>query len=449
MGHRSVNPSREYRLLQQRLDRNVTGAPESPAFTRILESLFSPAEAGVARQLPTRPTPIHVLARRLEMPEPELDGLLSQMASKGLVFDLRKGERRYAALAPVVIGFFEFTFMRTGGDGLDRREIAELFEKYFFEGDGAFARSVFGGTVQIGRSLVRESALVDGDFTEVLDWEKATRVVETASAHAVSTCACRHHSGHLGKACDAPERACLSLNSGATTLVRTGHAEAIGKAEALSILRQAQEAGLAQTADNVKNAVGYVCNCCGCCCGMMRSLRTFGLSAVVSSNFIAEIDEASCSGCGLCEKACPAGAIALREVDQPAGSPSSAPGAKPPRARKKAYRDEAICLGCGVCVPACRKGSMSMKERESRVFTPENTFERVIAMAVERGKLADLLLEDPEDFPAQAIGRVVKVVESLPPWKAALAIAPLRSVFLGTLLAGMRPFAKGTPQLLS
>jgi len=92
---------------------------------------------------------------------------------------------------------------------------------------------------------------------------------------------------------------------------------------------------------------------------------------------------------------------------------------------------------------------MSMKARESRVFTPENTFERVIAMAVERGKLADLLLEDPEDFPAQAIGRVVKVVEALPPWKAALAIAPLRSVFLGTLLAGMRPFAKGTPQLLS
>ena len=90
-----------------------------------------------------------------------------------------------------------------------------------------------------------------------------------------------------------------------------------------------------------------------------------------------------------------------------------------------------------------------MKPREKRVFTPEDTFERVIAMAVERGKLADLLLEDPADFPAQAIGKVVQVIEALPPWKAALAVAPLRSVFLGALLAGMRPFAKGTPALLS
>lgn len=437
MGHQSVNPSREYRLLQQRLDRNVTGAPPAPAFLRILELLFTPAEADVARRLPTRPTRVRVLAERLGIPEDEMSGILEEMARKGLVFDLQKGEKRYAALAPVVIGFFEFTFMRTGPDGLDRKELAELFEEYFFEGDGAFARSVFGGTVQMGRSLVRESALKGRDLTEVLDFERATRVVETASRHAVSTCACRHHASHLGTACDRPQRACLSLNAGAGPLVRSGHAEGISKGEALTILREAQEAGLAQTADNVKNGVGFVCNCCGCCCGMMRSLRTFGLRSVVTSNWIAEVDEAACSGCGLCENACPAGAIALREQATSAGP------------RKKAWRDEALCLGCGVCTGACRKGAMTMKARARRVFTPEDTFERVVAMAVERGKLADLLLEDPGDLPSRALGRVVKVIESLPPWKAALAVAPVRSVFLGALLAGMRPFAKGTPDLLS
>ena len=40
MGH-IVNSEREYRLLQQRLDQNVTGAPYSPVFIEILKMLFS------------------------------------------------------------------------------------------------------------------------------------------------------------------------------------------------------------------------------------------------------------------------------------------------------------------------------------------------------------------------------------------------------------------------
>ena len=42
----------EYRLLQERLDRNVTGAPDSEAMLRVLCLLFSPEEAHIARQLP-------------------------------------------------------------------------------------------------------------------------------------------------------------------------------------------------------------------------------------------------------------------------------------------------------------------------------------------------------------------------------------------------------------
>ena len=48
-----ANPDRSYYLLQQRLDRNVTGAPDSPAFTQILKLLFSPEDAEIARQMPT------------------------------------------------------------------------------------------------------------------------------------------------------------------------------------------------------------------------------------------------------------------------------------------------------------------------------------------------------------------------------------------------------------
>jgi len=430
MGHHLVNPDRRYDRLRERLDRNVTGAPDSPAFRRALEILFSPEDAGLAAEVPTKPIRVERLAARLGLDPARLDERVSAMARRGLVFDLEKDGKRYVSLAPVVIGFFELTFMRAGDD-LPRAELARLFEEYFFEEGGAFAKAVFGGDTQIGRSLVRETAL-PADATEVLDHERATRIVETARSAAVSLCACRHHSEHLGTACDAPRRVCLSFGPGADALVRTGHAERIDRAESLRILREAQAAGLAQTGDNVKREVGYICNCCGCCCGMMRAFKTHGMTrAVVSSSWIAEADHGRCGGCGKCAEACPVDAIDLLEVEERG------------RRRRKAVPDPALCLGCGVCHSACRTGAISMRPRERKVFTPEDTFERYVVMAIERGKLADLLLEDVESLPMQAVGRVVKLLEAAPPVKAALAVAPLRSAFLSAALPLARLAARG------
>ena len=56
MGHRLVSPDRAYRALQQRLDENVTGAPDAPVFRKILRLLFTPDDADLARRLPTRPS---------------------------------------------------------------------------------------------------------------------------------------------------------------------------------------------------------------------------------------------------------------------------------------------------------------------------------------------------------------------------------------------------------
>ena len=109
-------------------------------------------------------------------------------------------------------------FMRQGSD-LPLGELARLFDEYFFQND-RFVRSVFTGETQIGRSLAREEALVSGDHVEILDWERASHLIESASAHAVSTCACRHHHSHLGTACERPQRTCLTLNYGAELLAR-------------------------------------------------------------------------------------------------------------------------------------------------------------------------------------------------------------------------------------
>jgi NAD-dependent dihydropyrimidine dehydrogenase PreA subunit len=416
-----VNPEREYRLLQQRLDRNVTGAPASPIFTKILKLLFSPEQATVARRLPTRPTPLDELARKVGMPEEALGDRLDEMAARGLVIDLEHAGKRYFALPPVVIGLFEFAFMRTGED-VAMKDLAGLFEQYM-NADDRFARSVFQGRNQLGRSMVREEALPEGDHTEILDWERASHIVQSAKTISVGMCSCHHKKQHLGTACGRPQRVCLSFGPGAGMLIRNGMAEPATTAEAMGILEQAKEAGLAQTADNVQRDVGYMCNCCGCCCAMMNAIRRFDIrTAIVSSGWIMEVDRSRCNGCGDCVEACPVQAISLET------------GKVGKKKRRWAVRDEGLCLGCGTCYPTCKYGGIEMASREQRVFTPETTFDRIATMAIERGKLANLIFDEPEGLGYRALGRVLAVLEKSPPVKAAMAIEPLRSAFLSALI---------------
>jgi NAD-dependent dihydropyrimidine dehydrogenase PreA subunit/biotin operon repressor len=423
MGH-IVHSDREYRMLQKRLDRHITGAPESETFMKILRLLFTPEDARLARQIPTRPISLNGLARKLNMSREELGDRMTDMAERGLVIDIMFKRRRYFSLAPVVIGFFEFTFMRTR-DELPMAELAQLFDRYMTE-DDRFARSVFQGQTQLGRSLVREEALSAGDHTEILDWERASQIIQSATQAAVSLCACRHKAHHLGTACDRPQEVCLSLNFSADVLVRSGMAKPLTIDEAMQVLEVAKDAGLAQTGDNVQHKVGYICNCCGCCCAMMEAVKLFDMKhAIVTSNWLMEIDPAKCKGCGKCAAVCPLDVIEI--VTEGEGT----------HKKKWAIRDETLCLGCGVCYSACKLGAITMKPRAQRVFTPETTFDRLVAMAIERGKLADLLFEDPRKLSHRALGRIVGVLEKTAPYRAVMAVKPLRSAFFNALVGGV------------
>ncbi len=423
MGHHNTLPRREHELLRKRYDRMVTGAPDSPHLLRILSLLYTPEEANLARQLPSRPQRLEDLARHTGMAPEALDDRLTDMARRGLVLDLNYKGERYFVLPPVVVGFFEFLFMRTR-DELPMKELAALFDAYMYE-DDRFARSVFAGQTQVGRALTHEEALEDQDFTEILDWERATRIIETASAIGVSLCACRHKKQHLGEVCDAPMEVCFSLNGGADTLIRSGIARRVETGEAMALLEQSKAAGLVQTGDNVQRNMTYMCNCCGCCCGMLNAIKKFDMpNVVVAAGWVMEVDQEACTGCGKCAAVCPIDAITLREETRVDG-----------RKKRHAVCDGALCLGCGVCYASCKAGAIVLHRREPRLLPPETTFDRVVQMAIERGKLADLLFDEPETLGFKALGRMLAMLERTPPVRALMAIEPLRSAFLNALVA--------------
>ena len=254
----------------------------------------------------------------------------------------------------------------------------------------------------------------------------------------MSRCACRHKAEHLGHACDAPQDVCLAFGYAAEALIRSGAACQIDAARGCAILKECKEAGLVQTADNVRRHVVFVCNCCRCCCAMIDGIRLFNIrTAIATSNWLARIDRDVCRGCGACESACPVDAIRIVSCEERSLEENGT--------CRSATVDETLCLGCGVCHRACRCGALRMVSRDQKVLPPETLFDRYVAMAIERGKLADLIFDDYQRLDHRALRRILGVLERTPVWKAALAVQPLKSVLLNATVASAkrstRPFS--------
>jgi NAD-dependent dihydropyrimidine dehydrogenase PreA subunit len=307
--------------------------------------------------------------------------------------------------------------MRVRGD-LPQKEIAEHMVAYAHD-EPDFARAVFAGKTQMGRTLIHEDAVDPADLTQILDHERATRIVKDAKAWAVSLCYCRHIQEHEGKVCGKPMEVCTTLNSAADYVIRTDWGDDIQE-EALDIFARTRAEGSSHIGDNVKRRPAYVCHCCGCCCAMLSAINRFKMfDAVVTSPFEAAVDPGKCSGCGSARRSARWARFGSRE-----------------RGRKKAALNPGNCLGCGVCKPACAQGSLSMAARRERVIVPETAWQRAVVMAIERGKFQNLLFDDFDRLDHAALRAVTRIVVGLPPVKKALLSQQVQSRFFRAIVGG-------------
>jgi ferredoxin len=366
MGHLGAGKADVFRALAERLDKNPVGAPFNATLLSILQIMYTAKEAAVGGQFPSGFVTLDKLAALTGQAEAELAPLLENMAAKGLVVDIPRRDRVLYALSPLVVGFFEYTFMRTGGP-LPLGELAELFERYHHE--RGVAGEFFGADTKLFQAWAYESAMPGDVTTEVLDYEKASVMIRAAGKGALSMCYCRHQAQHRGTVCNAPvEDVCTSLGNAAEWLIRRGFARPASADELLRVLDRTEALGLVHLADNVANNPAFVCHCCGCCCGVLRTINEQGILSVHPSNFIATVDAAKCTACGLCARRCHVRAVT-------AASPETAAG------------DAGRCLGCGVCVKACPQGAITLVRRDIIRIPPRDNLEKMKLIAKEKGKL--------------------------------------------------------------
>lgn len=423
MGH--IVSQGVYQKLRKRLDRYPIGAPESKTMYDILKTIYTTEEAEVASKMPMRFSTLEDLSKKINKEKKKLELVLENMAEKGLVFDFERNAKKYYMLSPTVVGFFEFSLMRVT-DKFNQEKLAKLYKK-LFHGDDIFLNNVFQGETQIGRTLINETTLVEEDYAEILDYEKASYIVDSAKKFSVGLCYCRHKSLHNGDKCKFELENCMSFNKSADFLIRRGIAKEISKTQAKEIFEQSRSVGLVQIGDNVQRNLNYICNCCGCCCGQLEGFKRLKpFAAVHSSNFIAKVNIEKCKGCGLCAKKCQVEAIVMKYKNENLEAKE-----KEKATNKYSQVIEKYCIGCGICAYFCKSKAIDMLKREVRVYTPENTFERTVLQFLERGKINELLFDGGNNkLGNYVMNKAVKVITNLPVVKQTLLKKQVKSKFL-------------------
>ena len=332
-----------FHKLAKVLDTLPNGFPatDSGIEIELLKKVFSPEQADLFCDLRLTFETAAEIAVRTGHPAEGLEERLLDMAKAGQLFTLKLGGTRYYKMLPWVFGIYEFQLGRMD------RAFAELVEAYW----PVYGRQFFTNQPQLMQTLAVEETIPL--HQEALPYEKVSTLIDNGQSFLVNECICKKERGLLDKPCDRPAHVCLAVAPVPGVFDKSPLGRVISKEEAYAILRQSEEAGLVHMTGNVQVGQFYICNCCKCCCGVLRSINEFGIPAsmVVNSHHYAEIDAQSCVGCGVCaNERCQVGAIEEHE---------------------DTYRVIADrCIGCGLCVSPCPGDAIRLVRNDRGVQPP-------------------------------------------------------------------------------
>jgi electron transport complex protein RnfB len=155
----------------------------------------------------------------------------------------------------------------------------------------------------------------------------------------------------VGKGCDHPVEVCLLFAPIEGVFDHSDVTRAVTKEEALRILQETEEAGLVHSTANYRDGHYYICNCCTCCCGFLRSVAEFGVpTAIAHSDYRATVDEGECVGCGDCAERCQFRALSVPE--------------------EVCVVDHSRCVGCGQCTMVCPSEALRLERRSDSDVLP-------------------------------------------------------------------------------
>lgn len=328
----------ETKVYQELADKLMLGHSE------IVKRLFSMvADEDEAKLLLAMPGTPEDLAEASGRPLDDVKKSLDTMFWKGLVF--QSGSSGKYRMCRDIVQFHDATILWPEAP----QQFLDLWKE--------FTDKEWGPTVKVIESMLPgpptriipvEAALEDKN--QILHYENVKEILNNARRIAVTKCTCRVVDGK----CGLPVEVCVQINRAADYAITRGTGREIDKAEAMKIMKEAEEAGLVHVTMNTDHIDHYICNCCSDCCIGLRYMITEGTKFVSPSRFQAVIDEDSCIGCESCLERCYFNALSMREEGD----------------ELRAQVDQEACVGCGLCAVVCPSDAIHFDEVRPVDFIP-------------------------------------------------------------------------------
>ena len=332
-----------YHKLAKVLDTLPNGFPatDSGVEIKLLKRIFRPEDIELFCDLRLSFETTQQISDRTGRPMEGLEQHLMAMQERGQIFGVDVGGVKLFKMVPWVFGIYEFQLPH-----LDR-ELAEMWEEYL----KVYGEQFFRNKPQLMQVVPVEKEIPN--MQQALAYEQVSNIIENSQSFAVFDCICKKEKKLLDDGCDKPLEICTAYAPIPGVFDNSDHYRTLSKDEAYGVLNKAEEAGLVHLTWNVEQGHYFICNCCGCCCGVLRGINDLAINAsdVINSYYYAEIDADTCVACGTCkDERCQVNAI--EEGDD-------------------AYRViREKCIGCGLCVTTCSSEAMKLLRKQPQEIVP-------------------------------------------------------------------------------
>ncbi|MCK4547118.1 MAG: 4Fe-4S binding protein [Candidatus Eisenbacteria sp.] len=333
-----------------RLLAKAFGKGDSESFPLILEMMVGPAAAELLMALPAT---ADELAQRFPGSGQQLQSVLDKGFEQGLLLkrDSPGGGIRYHLSGEIT----ETILVDARNDGLGDRFL-DLWREEFRE----FVETLgpVDDPYDVARVIPVEGMI--GTAQTVLPYESLRAILEKAERRVVLDCACRKRAQN----CDMPIRnMCFWLDDAANYFLERGAGREITVERGMEIFWQADQLGLVHLTDvllyeNTAARVGWICNCCTCCCAILKKVRRSKGTVTLMRSFRAEVNSLLCERCGLCGRFCHFGAFRFNDDGVP-------------------VIDADRCVGCGLCASQCAHDAIKLVRVEDPGI-PESTQRQII-----------------------------------------------------------------------
>lgn len=356
-----------FERLAETLNKIPNGFPKTADGThlKVLQWIFTPEEADLASKMKLIGETVEEISERLDIEG--LEGLtekLETMVEKGQIHAMNTSTGRRFGLIPFVVGIYEEQLAKMDS------EFARLAEDYFLKAEP-------GGLFDTEPSIFRVipiNRVIESKLT-IYPFESAEQIAQNAKSWGVRECICKKQKSLLNQPCKYPTTVCLIFSQRENAFENSDLTKTISLEESLEHLRKAEEAGLIHCSMNVQTGHSYICNCCTCCCGVLRGLTERNQPlAFVNSNFHLQVDSELCVGCETCVDRCQFYALSVPE--------------------DVCQVDLQKCVGCGVCAIVCPEDALSLVARDKTEITkpPDTIRDWMTQKAISRhGNPSDLI----------------------------------------------------------